>query len=132
MNEERRARTRNWLDIAATTASAACLIHCLVLPVAIALLPALAVWLTLPESVHVWALSFAVPTSLCALAIGYHGHRRCQPMAIALFGLTLLALGAFAFPGGAVETQFSIAGALMVALAHYLNWRESRRDCARV
>lgn len=102
------------------------MIHCLIVPVAIVLVPALTIWFTLPEAVHLWAFLFAVPTSVLALASGYRGHRRCRPTAIAVLGLVLLGMGVLPLLGGRFETSFSVAGALLLAIAHILNWRAVR------
>ena len=77
-------------DGIAIGASILCMIHCLVLPVLIVLLPTLAAFFMMPEDFHVWALALAVPTSVLALATGYRRHRRIRPTIIALPGLGLL------------------------------------------
>jgi len=116
------ARRQNWLDALAAGASLACLVHCLVLPLLIAALPMLGPVLDLPESFHRYALLLAVPASTVALAAGYRRHRAKSPVLPGMAGLALLALGAFAASPPA-ETALSVAGSLLVAGAHLLNWR---------
>lgn len=110
-------------DGMAIGASVLCLVHCLLLPVLIVLLPTLAVFLAIPEAFHLWALAFAIPTSALALTTGYCRHRRIRPTMIALPGLFLLAMGALFAPTESAETMLSVAGALLLALGHGLNWR---------
>ncbi|MAX14381.1 MULTISPECIES: MerC domain-containing protein [Sphingobium] len=110
-------------DGIAIGASILCMIHCLVLPVLIVLLPTLAAFFMMPEDFHVWALALAVPTSVLALATGYRRHRRIRPTIIALPGLGLLAFGALLAPTESTETMLSVAGALLLAIGHALNWQ---------
>lgn len=117
-------------DGVAIGASILCLIHCLVLPLLIVLLPTLAAFLAFPESFHLWALALAVPTSVLALTTGYRRHRRILPTAVALPGLVLLALGALLAPTDAMETMLSVAGALLLALGHGLNWKALHKSGA--
>lgn len=114
------------LDGLAIGASAICLVHCLVLPALLVLVPTLGAVLSLPEEFHLWALIFAVPTSALALASGYRRHRLLRPVAIAGVGLGLLALGVLAAPTEWVETALTVPGAVALAIGHALNWRATR------
>ncbi|AKM06552.1 MerC domain-containing protein [Pelagerythrobacter marensis] len=120
------SRRQRLLDGLAIGASAVCLVHCLLLPALLVLLPTLGAWLAFPESFHVWALAFAFPASVFALAGGYRRHRRTRPVAIALVGLALLALGAFIAPDELIETVLTVPGAIALAIGHALNWRMAR------
>lgn len=115
-------------DGLAIGASTLCLVHCLVLPALILLLPALATILAVPEEFHLWALALAVPTSLFALASGHRRHGRRQPALAALPGLLLLALGALAAPDEATETWLTVAGSILLATGHAINWRATRHS----
>lgn len=117
------AARQRLFDGLAIGASALCLVHCLALPILIMLVPALAAYLTLPESFHIGALILAVPTSILALAAGYRRHRWTRPMIVAAPAIALLGLGAFAAPEEWVETALTVAGATALAIAHALNWR---------
>lgn len=119
-------------DSLAMGASALCLIHCLVLPVLIILLPSLAVFLTVPEEFHLWALAVAVPTSVLALVVGFRQHRSLKPSTIVVPGLALLSLGALAAPSEAMETVLTVAGALLLATGHAINWRALRHSSSRL
>ena len=113
-------------DGLAIGASMLCLVHCLVLPVVIVLLPALAAFLAVPEAFHLWALAFAVPSSALALTAGYRRHHWSRPIMIVVPGIALLAFGALAAPTEAAETWLTVPGALLLAIGHALNWRAMR------
>jgi len=113
-------------DTAAVIASGLCLVHCLLIPALMLLLPALAAWLAVPESFHLWMLAFALPSSALALYLGKRAHRRWTPIAIALPGLLALAAGALLFHGLAIETLLTVFGALGLTVAHILNGRYPR------
>jgi len=112
----------DWVERAAIGASLLCLVHCLALPLIIAALPALSEILSVPESVHLWILAFAVPSSLLALLTGRASHGAAYPAFAGIAGLILLAIGAIAFGGTATETPVTVAGSLFLAAAHIANW----------
>ena len=117
-----RAASSNWLDGLAISLSAACAVHCLVLPVLLALLPALSEWLDLPESVHLWLLLCALPVSLFVLGSASLRDRDGRAaLLIGLGGLTLMGSALLA-PSEGAETALTLAGASLLALAHIRNW----------
>jgi hypothetical protein len=99
-------RDQRLLDALAIGASTACLVHCLILPALLVLLPALAAFLAVPEEFHLWALLFAIPTSAAALLAGYRRHRQIGPALPAALGLALLAAGVLAGSSATMETAF--------------------------
>lgn len=113
---------QNWLDGFAVGASAACLVHCLALPLLIATLPVLAGMLAIGEGVHGAIFVAAVPTSALALFAGHRRHGQFTPMAGGALGLTLLASGLMAGRPLA-ETALTVSGSLLLASAHLMNWR---------
>lgn len=113
----------DWLERAALGASVACLIHCLALPLLLAALPVLSTVLNIPESIHVWILAFAIPTSAVAFIAGRTHHGAIYPLVLGVGGLLLLAIGAFVFGGVPAETPVTVCGSLMLAAAHIANWR---------
>lgn len=114
----------HWLDAAAVAASVGCAVHCLFLPVMIAALPALSRWLELGESFHLSMLLVAVPISGVALLAGWRKHRRPIAPLSGVVGLGLMTGG---LAGGAAETLLTVAGGVLVAGAHLLNWNLRRR-----
>lgn len=113
----------NGLDGLAIAASTACLVHCLLLPILFALLPAASAFLRVPEGFHVAAFLLAVPASAMAMRSGYRHHGIVLPAAFALVGLILLGLGALGGLGFLVEAGTSVIGSLLLAFGHLSNWR---------
>ena len=115
------------LDGAAAALSSLCLLHCLLLPVGLGLAPVLGnlagsdlhgpVWL------HWALLAVAAPVSVYALWRGalLHGDRR--PWIYAVVGFGLMAAGALSHEMGPQEQIFTVLGGLVVALAHWRNWK---------
>lgn len=112
-----------WVERAAMTAALLCLVHCLALPLLFAALPAVGLFLSLPENLHVWLLAFALPTSLFALVVGIIKHANPFPLLIGVVGLVLIALGAFTLARSSAETAITVIGSLCLAAAHLGNWR---------
>jgi MerC mercury resistance protein len=114
-------------DRLAAGLSSLCLLHCLALPLALALLPAFADSplgaAHSPHWVH-WALiAVALPFSLSALRRGYIGHGNLAPALIAGGGFALVTAGALLHGAGPSEQLLTVAGGLLVAAAHWRNWR---------
>lgn len=116
-------RQQRWLDGFAVTASVLCLIHCLVLPAILVVLPVLATMLAVPESFHAIAFALALPTSALSITSGYRCHGRRWPSVVAGIGLKLLGIGAFAIDTEVMERVVSTTGAVLLAVAHVGNWR---------
>lgn len=105
------------LDGSAIGLSGLCLVHCLALPVAAAVSPMLGVW-SEAEWVHLTFVLLAAPLSAAALVMTRP--RRPAAMALAATGLALLA-GALFFHEA--ETAMTVAGGLILASGHLVNWR---------
>jgi hypothetical protein len=110
------------LDITAMALSAACLVHCLAMPLLMVLLPIVSMSIIADERVHPVLLAVALPTSLIALLQGCRKHRRRYLLIPGLSGLGLIT---FAISGldENQERFMTVTGVLLVALAHSLNWR---------
>jgi hypothetical protein len=76
----------DWLERAAVGASLLCLIHCAGLPLLLAVLPTLTKVIALPESLHLWLLAFAIPTSSATLILGQRWHRAWAPLVVGASG----------------------------------------------
>jgi len=101
-----------------------CAAHCLLLPVALVIVPALAVNTFGDERFHQWILLAVLPTSLIALTLGCRRHRHFSVMAAGLIGLSILTLAAFqghTLFGETGEKIASLLGASLIALAHLRN-----------
>lgn len=111
-------------------ASLLCLVHCLVLPIAFAILPFLASTMPIPEEAHVWLLAFVIPMAGIALVSGYRSHRDIRPCLTGSAGLMLLASAALLLAETAWDMPLTVLGSLALILAHILNW-SLRHACRR-
>lgn len=117
-------------DLTGIVLSFTCLIHCLALPLALLLAPALSRWIALPEGVHAAILLLALPAAAVAMRDGWRRHGRLIPPVLAAAGLSLLVLGLSAHEGWiaaadpeVADRLLTSAGALTLAAAHLVNWR---------
>lgn len=117
-------------DLTGIVLSFTCLLHCLALPLALLLAPALSRWIALPEGVHAAILLLALPAAAIAMRDGWRRHRRIVPAMLASAGLVLLGLGLSAHEGWiatanpeAADRLLTSVGALTLAAAHLVNWR---------
>ncbi len=125
MPSPRRPRT-SWLDLVSIAASSACLVHCLGLPLLFAAVPAASSLLALPEWLHAVALATAIPASAIAMTGGYRHHGLAHPAQLGGIGMILLTGGVLAGERWLLETGLSVAGSLVLAMAHVMNWRLRR------
>jgi predicted hotdog family 3-hydroxylacyl-ACP dehydratase len=121
-------------DLTGIILSFTCLIHCLALPLALLLAPALSRWIALPEGVHAAILLLALPAAAIAMRDGWRRHRRLAPAMLAVVGLGLLALGLSAHEGWitaadpeSADRLLTSIGAITLAAAHLVNWRWRHR-----
>ena len=104
--------------------SGLCLLHCLALSFAAVAAPVV-VGLGFDGGwTHVAMLALVIPLSAVALPRGYREHRRNAVLWLGGAGLTLLVLGATLghhVYGPAVDTVLTMAGAVVLGLAHVMN-----------
>ena len=119
------------LDLSAISLSGLCLAHCLLLPVAAALTPALFGWAE-SESVHLVFVLIAAPLSAAALLARVNGRRAPLPLLLlGALGVLGLALGVVGWPTRSAETLVTVLGSIALASAHYGNWRRISADTAQ-
>ena len=117
-------------DALAIGLSGLCLVHCLALPVLASLLPMLGAWAE-AAWVH-WAFATtAAPVSLWALTRPHVAGPSRTALALASAGVLLLVAGAAEVAGHGAETPVTVAGSLLLAAAHFLNWRRRDGVCAQ-
>ncbi|WP_116366969.1 MerC domain-containing protein [Parahaliea mediterranea] len=119
------------IDRAAIGLSLACAIHCLLLPLAVVMLPALAGTAFGDERFHQWMLLVVIPTSAFALTMGCRRHRNFGVLIPALAGLALLTLAVLFghdLLGDDGEKIASLTGALLIAISHLRNHTLCRRS----
>jgi hypothetical protein len=109
------------LDRFAIGLSSLCVIHCLVPPLLLLLLPAVSLSFALPASFHIWMLLVAIPVSVLALRSGHRHHKQILPIFAAVFGLGLLGFGVIFIITAKLELLVTVAGALCLAGAHFWN-----------
>jgi hypothetical protein len=109
--------------------SAICIVHCLAIPLLVALLPVAAISFGDSQHFHGLMLWLVVPTSFVGFLLGYRVHRRTGLLALAAFAIAVL--GAAAVYGHSawaewLEIPVTVAGSLMLAAAHWMNFRAVR------
>lgn len=112
------------LDLSAIGLSGLCLAHCLLLPAAFAALPLMG-QASDNHLVHQILVLIAAPVSLWALSRS-GGWKKPLVVGLALAGFGFLIAGAYVEALEAHETLLTITGALIIASAHFLNWRQPR------
>lgn len=111
-------------DIIGLILSAVCLVHCLMLPVALVAAPALAVWLGETETTLHWVLfAVALGVSGWALLVGYRRHGVRLVVTVGGAGLTVMAVAAAHLFGASMEAALTLVGAAILAYAHVVNLR---------
>ena len=128
-----RSRLTAALDAGAMFISGLCLVHCLALPLLLALLPLAAASFVADESFHRWLLLAIVPSSALALVLGSRRHHHPEVLRLGAGAVALLAVAAFGDWYGMSErwqTVLTVIGGLLLGSAHLLNLRLHRRGHA--
>jgi hypothetical protein len=116
------------LDRLGMSASLACAVHCAVLPLLLAALPAIGLaWL---DSAWVdWTMvALAAVIALRAHRGGFRLHRSCLPSGVAVAGLLAIVTTICLLKGSASHHYVQASGAVVVASSHFLN-RHLCRNC---
>lgn len=125
--DNRSVNEQGVVDQVAVALSGLCLLHCLLLPIAIVLLPFLG---RFDEShFHVQLLLLVIPVSLFALTLGYRRHADKRVLVSAGIGLALLIIGGtivHAHYGVSADRALTILGSVILAVTHYRNSKLSR------
>lgn len=112
-------------DKAAIGLSFICALHCLLLPIAIALLPSAAMFGFDDEWFHRLLLVFVLPVSVFALVSGLKRHKKISVLTIGITGLIILivdaAFGHEVF-GETGERLITLLGSVSVAISHLWNF----------
>ena len=119
-------------DHAAIALSGLCLVHCLLLPVIIVLLPLLNH--VNATHFHAQLLLVVMPVSLFAFVQGFRRHGNHAIIAWGITGIAILAFGgtvAHASYGALADSLMTIAGSIILATSHYMNNRLTRHVPAR-
>ena len=113
----------NW-DAVGVGTSTLCVIHCLLLPLALAFAPTLAHFLPGSEAVHRSLAYLLAGVGLLAFRAGYRVHRKKYVLALLLVGIAAVTVGAYAdslLPSHAWEVAITFTGSAFLIVAHRLN-----------
>jgi len=119
-----------YFDRVAITLSTICIVHCLAMPFVIALLPVTAFALGGDGHFHSLMLWFVVPTSVLGFGLGVRVHRRVDIVVMGAVAIALLAVTALwghSEWDPSVEVLTNVAASVLLAAAHWRNFREVRR-----
>ena len=114
------------LDQIAIALSAICIVHCLAVPVLVAILPVAAVAFGTGTHFHELMLWLVVPTSVAGFGLGYRIHGNLRVVALGASGLAGVAVAAIWGHDGwpfAVEATVSVLASLILGFAHLKNFR---------
>jgi hypothetical protein len=116
-------RIRRW-DTIGVVVSTACVVHCVALPLALALLPAIGVSFLAEGAFHQVLAVLVLLVAGLAFVPGYRAHHRRHIPLIGAVGTVLLAGAAFAPRLGLLaESTITALGGSVLVLAHVLNRR---------
>ena len=116
-------------DKAAIGLSFACALHCLMVPLLLALFPSGALSGLGDERIHLGLLLLIIPISVFSLTLGCRLHRSLTVVALGVAGICILtfsALVAHDVGGESLETAGTLLGSGVVALSHALNFKFCR------
>ena len=119
-----------YLDRVAIALSTICIVHCLAMPVLIAVLPVAALAVGGDGHFHSLMLWFVVPTSVLGFGLGLRVHRRIDIVAMgaaAIAALAAAALWGHSAWDPSLEVTANVAASVLLAAAHWRNFREVRR-----
>ena len=116
-------------DKAAIGLSFTCALHCLMVPILLALFPSGALSGLGDERIHLGLLALIIPISVFSLTLGCRVHRILTVVAVGVTGICILifsALLAHDIGGESLETAGTLLGSGIVALSHALNFKFCR------
>ena len=117
------------LDLIGFGASFLCAIHCALLPFVISILPIAGLEFLENEWVEYSIIILSFILASTALTHGYTSHHRSfTPLIIVVSGFLSICLGHSIFEeGNYFETVLTVMGALIIAVAHVVNWNLVRK-----
>ncbi|WP_342787982.1 MerC domain-containing protein [Sphingomonas montanisoli] len=115
--------SRDLFDRLAIGLSALCLVHCAASVLLVAVL-ATAGGALLHPAIHEIGLGLAIFLAIIGLGRGFAQHRRPVPMLLGAIGIALMSMALFVRHGPG-EVAYTMAGVTFVAIAHFLNRRET-------
>ena len=117
---------RHWLDRFGAMGSLVCALHCALLPVVIAALPAMGIAAWVSDGFERGFVVFATLLGVSSLLWGYRRHRMVRALGLLLPGLAILWLGVLYQPLHETVVPHAVAmtlGGTLVGLGHLVNLR---------
>lgn len=115
------------LDKFAILLSGACLLHCLLTPILVTMLPIFSLTALVEDALfHQLMLWLVLPTSLLALFLGCRKHKQWHIVGTGATGMIILVIVAFLghdLFGETGEKVVTSIGGMILALSHFLNYR---------
>jgi hypothetical protein len=117
------------LDKAGMIASITCAIHCMIMPLVVTLLPIFGLSLFATEEFEWMLLMVSAMLGVTSLCFGFKKHKSFRAFSFFGIGLTFLVIGRLAHEHVShfrvftfdIYLLFLVAGAILVALSHWLN-----------
>lgn len=110
------------------TASLLCAVHCALLPLVLALLPALGLGFLADHRFEHGFIAFASLLALTSLVVGFRRHQRFRAFWFLVPGIALLFAGiVFEYDSTILHAVLVATGGTLVALAHFTNLRLAHR-----
>lgn len=107
--------------------SVICTIHCLAMPFLMTALPILGESF-LTEKSEFYLIGSSAVLAVFLLIKDYRNHHNPQPLFLLVLALCFNFTGLF-WAKGSLEMLFNVSGALIMALAYWINWSSHRRAC---
>lgn len=102
-----------------------CTIHCIAMPFLITAIPFLGESF-LSEQSEMYLIGISAILAIFLLVKDYRNHRNSLPLTLLVIALAFNFTGLF-LARGTYEIVFNVAGALIMAIAYWINWKEHRR-----
>ncbi|WP_184541816.1 MerC domain-containing protein [Mucilaginibacter sp. FT3.2] len=116
-------KTSAKLDSVGITASVLCAVHCAVVPLVFTSLPLVGFGFLATPWVEWGMIVFALMIGVYSIGRSYlRTHQQLLPLVLLITGFAIIMLG-HAFFGGHLEGFIVPIGGLMIALAHFVNYR---------
>jgi hypothetical protein len=126
-----KVKVQRLLDRMAISASALCMLHCLVTPLLLIAVPVISSTIVADDEFHRILVAFVLPVSLIALFLGCRRHRDRAVFVLGVFGLISLVLIAYLghdLLGEAGEKGATIFSGVILAIGHFRNYHLCRHD----
>lgn len=126
-----KVQAQRLMDRMAISASALCMLHCLLTPLLLVAVPVISTTLLADEAFHRLLVAFVLPTSLVALFLGCRRHKDRGVLVLGglgLISLVLVALFGHDLLGETGERVATVISGAILAIGHLRNYRPCRQD----